>query len=181
MSDSTRTPSGSSTYPTTYRLNPSGERSPLYGSGGANSCVVNVKSFPSVDNSTGSMSSVPSNSSGLSAGNLTTPVDRRLEPNSTARSPSIRNNPSAISVVISIHLDYHRRTHASAGAHRQHADAATAAAQFVNRRRDHPGSRRGDRVAQADARAVHVDDLLVEAELTRTGDGLGGERLVDLE
>src|SRR5882757_9534376 len=127
------------------------------------------------------MSGSPSNSSGRSAGNFTTPDERLREPNSTARSPSTRNSPSVISAVISDHLDDHRGTHAAARAHGQHADAATSPAQLVDRRGDHPGTGRGDRVAEADARAIDVDDLLVESEFAGTRHGLGGERLVDLE
>ena len=52
---------------------------------------------------------------------------------------------------------------------------------FVDGRRDHAGAGGGDRVTQADAGAVDVDDLLVEAQLAGTRDGLGGECLVDLE
>src|SRR3979490_2566185 len=98
----------------------------------------------------------PSKSSGRSAGNFTTPDDRLREANNTARSPSTRNSPSVMSVVISDHLDNHRRTHAAARPHGQPADAAAPAAEFVDRRGDHPGTRRGDRVPKADARAVDV-------------------------
>src|SRR5258708_4672376 len=110
------------------------------------------------------VSGLPSNSSGRSAGNLTTPVLRRRDPNNTARSPSTRNSPSVIRFVISSHLDNHRGTHSAARAHRQHADAAAAAAQFIYRRRHHARAGRGDRMAKADARAVDVDDLFVKAE-----------------
>src|SRR4051794_9610448 len=110
------------------------------------------------------ISGAPSKSSGRSAGNFTTPDESLRGANSTARSPSTRNSPSVISVVISGHLDDHRGTHAAARAHGQHADSAAAPAQLVDRRRDHPGTCRSDRVAEADARPVDVDDLLVEPE-----------------
>src|SRR4030088_2524026 len=110
------------------------------------------------------ISGSPSKSSGRSAGNFTAPDERLRDANSTARSPSTRNSPSVISVVISGHLDDHRGAHTTAGTHRQHADASTAPAQFVDRRGDHAGTGRGDRVAQADARAVDVHDLLIESE-----------------
>src|SRR6201994_1760026 len=127
------------------------------------------------------ISGSPSKSSGRSAGNFTAPDECLRDANSTARSPSTRKSPSVISVVISGHLDDHRGAHATAGAHRQHADTSTAPAQFVDRRGDHPGAGRGDRVAQADARPVNVDDLLVESELAGTRDRLRRERLVDFE
>src|SRR5271167_1775117 len=111
-------------------------------------------------------SGLPSNSSGRSAGNLTTPVLRRRDPNKTARSPSTRNSPSVIRSVISCHLDNHRRTHSSARAHRQHTDAAAAVAQLVNRRRHHARAGHGDRMTQADAGPVDVHDLLVESEFS---------------
>src|SRR5271154_676456 len=100
------------------------------------------------------MSGSPSKSSGRSAGNFTAPDERLRDANSTARSPSTRNSPSLISVVISGHLDDHRGTHTTAGAHRQHADTAAPPAQFVDRRSDHAGAGRGDRVAEADTRPV---------------------------
>src|SRR6202789_2573374 len=100
------------------------------------------------------ISGSPSKSSGRAAGNFTAPDERLRDANSTARSPSTRNSPSVISAVISGHLDDHRGTHAAAGAHRQHADSAAAPAQFVDRRGDHEGTGRGDRVAQAAAGAV---------------------------
>src|ERR1700737_2249907 len=127
------------------------------------------------------VSGLPSNSSGRSAGNLTTPVLRRRDPSNTARSPSTRNSPSVIRFVISSHLDNHRGTHAAARAHRQHTDAAAAATQLIYRRRDHARAGRGDRMAEADARAVDVDDLFVKAEFARAGDSLSGKRLIDLE
>src|SRR5271166_1890870 len=127
------------------------------------------------------ISGSPSKSSGRSAGNFTTPDERLRDANSTARSPSTRNSPSVISAVISGHLDDHRGTHTTAGAHGQHADAAAAPAQFVDRGGDHPGAGRRDRVAQADARAVDVDDVLVEPEFAGTRHRLGGECFVDLE
>src|SRR3984893_19327889 len=127
------------------------------------------------------ISGSPSKSSGRSAGNFTTPDERRRDAINTARSPSTRNSPSVISVVISGDLDDHRGTHAAAGAHRQHADTPTAPAQFVDRRGDHPGTGRRDRVAEADTRPVDVDDLLVEPEFAGTRHRLGRERLVDLE
>src|SRR6201999_2132236 len=119
----------------------------------------------------------PSKSSGRSAGNFTAPDERLREANNTARSPSTRNSPSVISVVISGHLDDHRGTHTAAGAHRQHADTSTASTQFVDRRGDHAGAGCGDRVTQADARSVDVDDLLVESEFAGTRHRLSGERL----
>src|ERR1700722_9986582 len=127
------------------------------------------------------ISGSPSKSSGRSAGNFTTPDERRRDAINTARSPSTRNSPSVISVVISGHLDDHRGAHTTAGAHRQHADTSTAPAQFVDRRGDHPGTGRGDRVAEADPRPVDVDDLLVEPEFGGTRPRLRGKRLVDLE
>src|SRR3977135_1094587 len=120
------------------------------------------------------ISGSPSKSSGRSAGNFTTPDDRLRDANNTARSPSTRNNPSVISVATSDHLDDHRGTHAAARAHGYDADAAAPAPKFVDRRGDHPGTRRGDRVPQADARAVDVDQLLVEPQFAGTGQGLGG-------
>src|ERR1700738_443091 len=127
------------------------------------------------------ISGSPSKSSGRSAGNFTAPDERLRDANSTARSPSTRNSPSAISAVISGHLDDHRGTHTAAGAHRQHADTSAAPAQFVDRRGDHPGTGRRDRVAEADPRPGDVDDLLVETEFAGTRHRLGGERLVNLE
>src|ERR1700748_322863 len=127
------------------------------------------------------ISGSPSKSSGRSTGNFTAPDERRREANSTARSPSIRNSPSVISAVISGDLDDHRGAHAAAGAHRQHADTSTAPAQFVDRRGDHAGARRRDRVTEADSRSVDVDDLLVETEFAGTRHGLRRERLIDLE
>src|SRR5690625_2823100 len=111
----------------------------------------------------GSMSAwiagAPSKSSDRSAGNFTTPVERRREPNSTARSPSTRNNPSVIIALISDHLDNHRSTHSTAGAHRQDTDTAAAAPQFVDGRRHHAGAGSGNGTAETDSRAVDVDDL----------------------
>src|SRR5215207_1971153 len=126
------------------------------------------------------MSAASSKSSGRSAGNFAGPPNRR-DPNSTARSPSTRNNPSASSSVMSVHLDDHGGAHSAAGAHGQHADAAAAATKFVDGGGDHAGPRGGNGVAQADARAVDIDDFFVETQFAGTGYGLGGERLVDLE
>src|ERR1700738_2681971 len=127
------------------------------------------------------VSGLPSKSSGRSAGNFTTPDERLRDANNTARSPSTRNSPPVISAVISSHLDDHRGTHAAARAHRQHADAAAAATQLVNRRCHHARAGRRDRMAQADARAVDVDDLFVKAEFACAGDRLGGKGLIDFE
>src|ERR1700728_2304151 len=127
------------------------------------------------------ISGSPSKSSGRSAGNFTAPDERLREPNSTARSPSTRKSPSVIRAVISGHLDDHRGTHTAAGAHRQHADTSTAPAQFVDRRGDHAGAGCSDRVAEADARSVDVDDLLIESQFAGTRHRLRGECLVDLE
>src|ERR1700722_3738385 len=127
------------------------------------------------------MSGSPSKSSGRSAGNFTAPDERLRDANSTTRSPSTRHNPSVISAVISGPLDDHRGPHTTAGAHGQHANASTAPAQFVDRRGDHAGTGRGDRVAQADARSIDVDDVLVESELAGARHRLRGERFVDLE
>ena len=44
-----------------------------------------------------------------------------------------------------------------------------------------PGAARADRVAEGDRAAVHVDLRPVEAELAAVGQGLSGERLVDLD
>src|ERR1700759_4161041 len=109
------------------------------------------------------MSGSPSKSSGRSAGNFTTPDERLRDANNTARSPSIRNSPSVISVLISGHLDDHRGTHPAARAHGEHADPPPAPQQFVDGRGDHASPRRGNRMAEADARAVDVDDFLVES------------------
>ena len=53
--------------------------------------------------------------------------------------------------------------------------------QLVEERRDDPGAARPDRVAERDRAAVHVDLVPVEAELAAVGEGLGRERLVDLD
>src|ERR1700761_8359500 len=97
------------------------------------------------------ISGSPSKSSGRSAGNFTAPDERLRDANKTAPSPSTRNRPSVISVVISGHLDDHCGAHAAAGAHGQHTDTSAAPAQFIDSRGDHAGAGRGDRVAQADA------------------------------
>src|SRR6202022_790196 len=115
------------------------------------------------------VSGLASNSSGRSAGNLTTPVLRRREPSNTARSPSTRNSPSVISAVISDHLDDHCPTQAPARAHRQHANAATAAAQLIYYRRPHARAGRCDRMTQADARPIDVHDFLIESEFAGAG------------
>src|ERR1700733_3970901 len=96
------------------------------------------------------ISVLPSKSSGRSAGNLIAPVERLRDANNTVRSPSIRNRPSAMSVLTSDHLDDHRGPHAAACTHRQHADSASAPSQFVDRGGDHAGPGGGDRVAEAD-------------------------------
>jgi Kef-type K+ transport system membrane component KefB len=66
-------------------------------------------------------------------------------------------------------------------AHRGRCLAATAPRQLVQQRGGDPGSRAAERVADRDRAAVHVNQLRVALELVDHGDGLGGERLVDLE
>ena len=51
----------------------------------------------------------------------------------------------------------------------------------MEQRRDDPGAGRADRVPERDRAAVDVDLVPVEAELAAVGQGLRGERLVDLD
>src|SRR6478735_6799959 len=60
-------------------------------------------------------------------------------------------------------------------------EATTAAAQLVDDRADDPRARHADRVAERDRAAVHVDDVVVDAEVAHRRDADGGERLVQLE
>ncbi len=69
---------------------------------------------------------------------------------------------------------------AAAGAHRGHTDAAAAALQLVDQRRDHARAGCGDGVPEAAAAAGEVDQLFVEAVLAARRDRHRGERLVDL-
>ena len=59
--------------------------------------------------------------------------------------------------------------------------ATAAAAQLVGERRDHARAGAGDRVAEAAAAAVHVDDLVGKAEDPARRDRHRRERLVDLD
>ena len=78
-------------------------------------------------------------------------------------------------------LERHGDRAAAAEAQRREAVAALPARELVEQRRHDPGPARADRVAERDRPAVDVDLVPVEAELPAIGEGLGGERLVDLD
>jgi hypothetical protein len=69
-------------------------------------------------------------------------------------------------------LDHRGEALAHADAHRRHAVAAAAAAQLVGERADQAGARAAQRVAQGDRPAVHVQAVVVEAELAHGGEHL---------
>ena len=73
------------------------------------------------------------------------------------------------------------RAHAAARAHREQAERLPAAAQLVDHGDDHAGAGGRDRVAEAAAAAVDVDDRRVDAERADGRHRHRAERLVDLE
>ncbi len=68
-----------------------------------------------------------------------------------------------------------------ANAHRRRAAAAAAPPQLVQQCGRDPGSRASKRMPDGDRAAVDIDQLRVALELINDGNGLRGERLVDLE
>ena len=78
-------------------------------------------------------------------------------------------------------LDGHRDRAAAAEAQRREPVAALAPRELVEQRRDDPRAAGPDRVAERDRAAVDVDLVPVEPERAAVGQGLGGERLVDLD
>src|SRR6478736_3325353 len=78
-------------------------------------------------------------------------------------------------------FDGHRDRTAATEAERGEAEPAVAPDQFVGERRDDPGATRPDRVTERDRAAVDVDLVPIEPQGTPVGEGLGGERLVDLD
>src|SRR6476659_7449881 len=70
---------------------------------------------------------------------------------------------------------------ADADAHRRDAIAAAATAQLPDERRGEAGAGAAERVAEGDRAAVDVELLFVDSQLSRAGQHLGGEGLVQLD
>src|SRR5580765_3267410 len=70
--------------------------------------------------------------------------------------------------------------HAASDTKRSQAALGVALLHFVEQRDEDPAARGADRMAERDRAAVHVDLARIPAHLAIDGDGLGGERLVDL-
>src|SRR3954451_2610580 len=60
-------------------------------------------------------------------------------------------------------------------------ETATATAQLVDERHHDAGTRHTDRVTERDRTAVHVDDVVVDAEIGHRRETNSCERLVELE
>src|SRR5690606_1155460 len=80
-----------------------------------------------------------------------------------------------------VHFENPRRAHPATDAHGHEPDSAAAAPELVNELRRELGARRTEWVAEGDGPAVDVQLGLVEAELPRDGQDLGGEGLVELD
>src|SRR5262245_31907649 len=78
-------------------------------------------------------------------------------------------------------LDRERDAVAAAETERRDPALQMAVLQRVQQRRQHARSARSDRMAERDRAAVHVDLRGIDAELFQHGDGLDGERFVELE
>ena len=98
----------------------------------------------------------------------------------TLQSPSTPGRDAAVTPAVWLDLDHYGAALAAARAHRRDTDSASATAQFVHQRGQHPGAAGGDRVAQAAAAAVDVDQLFVEPVFAARRDRHRRERLVDL-
>src|ERR1041384_6417296 len=98
-------------------------------------------------------------------------------PRRATRPPAPRPSPRSSSA----RFEQAGRAHATANAHRHDAVAAASAAQAMQERRGELGSRTPQGVTERDRAAIDVQPIIRDAELTPTVDGLGRERLVDLE
>src|SRR3954452_1576309 len=77
-------------------------------------------------------------------------------------------------------LEDERGAHAATGAHGHDAQRRVPSAELPEHRHDHARAGRRDRVPEAAATAVDVDDAGVDAQLAGDRDRHGAERLVDL-
>src|SRR6185436_18743479 len=117
-------------------------------------------------------------SAGLRLSNVAPEVESHHSPAMKWRKVGVS---TALSVMASDALERCGDRSAATEAQRREPVAAVASGQLVEQRRDDPGTRRPDRVAERDRAAVDIDLVPVEAERTAVGEGLRGERLVDLD
>src|SRR4051794_38444383 len=78
-------------------------------------------------------------------------------------------------------LDDHGHALATAAAHRLQAELLVVELEAVDQRAGDAGAGHAEGVAHGDGAAVHVQLVLVDAEVAGGRDDLRGERLVDLE
>src|SRR5260370_37966475 len=78
-------------------------------------------------------------------------------------------------------LDHCRDSLSDPDTHRRHPERDAAPTHLMRQRHDQPRPRASERMSQRDRAAVHVEDLLIDFQISVASKDLRAERLVDFE